>query len=72
MCEKVCTIGYGKDNHPPMDHDGFVAFVDSLHQQEASKVAFFTLRQCHDLQRLAFEPAGCAFQISFVLCLHPR
>ena len=39
MHKQVGSIGYGKDNHPPMDHDGYVAFIESLGDPDVSKVA---------------------------------
>ncbi len=45
MHEQVGTIGYGKDNHPPMDHDGYVAFIESCNQPDVSKVSGLIILQ---------------------------
>ena len=41
---QVGTIGYGKDNHPPMDHDGYVAFLESFGQPDITEVAMSLCR----------------------------
>ena len=67
ICAQVGTIGYGKDNHPPMDHDGYVAFIDSIDSGEVSKVAVLALHYKLDAclcQQTGHAVHPCSLQLS--------